>query len=574
MEQLLNKKLIIKMVGKGLLQEKDMEVLLALGDKHKEVIYFDLIIQKKLLSEEEVFNFLKEEYGYPIVDPTSFTITSDVLNLIEKEVAQQKQILPLFKIDNTLTVAISNPMSVVGLDDLRLKLRLKLDVMLSLPSKLEEAIEVNYSQSTHSELPQENIEELFDVVESEEDEFTSEDIAELMQKASETPVIKVANLLIGEAIKKKASDLFIEPWEKKVRIRCRVDGILEELKSPPKSIGNALVSRIKVMSQLNIAERRIPQDGRFKVKIKQREVDVRVSVIPSTYGEKVCLRLLDKSVNIPNLNKLGFVESELQQISDAITKPHGMILITGPTGSGKSTTLYAMLNMLHSPEKNITTVEDPVEYQMNGINQVNVNEGIDLTFSSALRSILRQDPDIIMIGEIRDAETLDIAIKAALTGHLVLTTLHTNDSISSLVRMTNMGIEPFLISSSVLMITAQRLVRKLCSQCREAYEPDLETVKRYELKQFKSELKLYKPIGCAFCSGKGYQGRTLLTEILKLSPEIRALILKGVSQDIIKKRAFVEGMKSLRKSGIYKALSGDTSLEEVIRVTAGDFIPD
>ena len=492
--------------------------------------------------------------------------------MIPQEVAIEHKVLPLFLIENILTIATSDPTSVIALDDIRAKLKLKFDVMLCLPSKLEEAIEKNYTQFSVAEVPQGQIEELMNIVVRDDSGLYGDDAAMLRQQASETPVIKVANLLIAEAIRKNASDLFIEPWEKSVRIRTRVDGVLEELKAPPKSMANALISRIKVMSQMNIAERRIPQDGRFKVKIQNREVDVRVSVVPTSFGEKICMRILDKKATVLHLNKLGFLDEELERIRQCASRPHGMILVTGPTGSGKSTTLYSILNLLHSPEKNITTVEDPVEYQIPGINQVNAHDSIGLNFSVALRSILRQDPDIIMIGEIRDFETLDIAIKAALTGHLVLSTLHTNDAISSLVRIRNMGLEPFLISSSILMISAQRLARRLCQQCREAYTPDDEIIQRYHLaeKAAGAPIQLYRPVGCQHCSRKGYSGRTLLTEVFMLSPAIRSLIMTQASQDVLKRKAKEEGMRTLRDTGIIKALQGETSLEEVLRLTAAE----
>ncbi len=571
-KSLLNEKLIRKMAEKGLIKPEDAEMVIARSGRSEEKL-FNNLIEKDILSEEEIFNFLKEEFGYLTVDPTHFTITPEVLKLIPQEVAVEHKVIPLFLIENVLTIATSDPTSVIALDDLRAKLKIKFDVMLSLPSRLNEAIEKNYTQFSVADIPPGQIEELINIVQKEDSPFDEEDAAMLRQQASETPVIKVANLLIAEAIRKNASDLFIEPWERNLRIRCRVDGVLEELKAPPRSMANALISRIKVMSQLNIAERRIPQDGRFKVQIQNREVDVRVSVVPSSFGEKICLRILDKKSSVLHLNKLGFLEEELERIKQCAAKPHGMILVTGPTGSGKSTTLYAILNMLHSPEKNITTVEDPVEYQVPGVNQVNVREAIGMTFAASLRSILRQDPDIIMIGEIRDFDTLDIAIKAALTGHLVLSTLHTNDAISSLIRVRNMGLEPFLISSSILMISAQRLARKLCSQCREPYTPNDEIIKKYRLAEKVpggGAPVLYRPVGCQHCARKGYLGRTLLTEVFVLTPAIRSLIMSSMSQDEIKHKAREEGMRTLRDTGIIKALQGETSLEEMIRLTAGE----
>ena len=336
----------------------------------------------------------------------------------------------------------------------------------------------------------------------------------------------------------------------------------------PKSIGLALVSRFKVMSQLNIAERRLPQDGRFKIKVQDREVDIRVSIIPTSFGEKVCLRILDKKMQANDLEKLGFTEKDVQMIKESSLKPHGMILVTGPTGSGKTTTLYSVLKFLDSPEKNITTVEDPVEYEANGINQVNVRESIGLTFPAALRSILRQDPDIILIGEVRDLITMDIAIKAALTGHLVLSTLHTNDTTGSITRILNMGIEPFLITSSVIMISAQRLVRKLCDHCKVSFQGDAEVIQRLGLE--KRSYTFYRPFGCVKCRSTGYGGRSVISELLMLTPDIQALIMNRASGEEIKQQARRQGMTTLRESGIEKALAGITSLDEVFRVTAGD----
>ena len=348
-----------------------------------------------------------------------------------------------------------------------------------------------------------------------------------------------------------------------------IDGILEEIRTPPKSISSALVSRFKVMSQLNIAERRIPQDGRFKIKVQDREVDVRVSILPTSHGEKVCLRILDKKSQAHDLAKLGFTKKEIDTLKDSSTRPHGMILVTGPTGSGKTTTLYSVLEYLDSPEKNITTVEDPVEYEMDGVNQVNVRESIGLTFPLALRSILRQDPDIILIGEIRDLTTMDIAIKAALTGHLVLSTLHTNDASGSIVRILNMGIEPFLITSSVIMISAQRLVRKLCEHCKASFQINDELIQKFSLEKGRT-YNFYKPTGCAKCRSTGYSGRSVISELLIFTPEIKTMIMNRASGDEIKQQARRQGMTTLRESGVQKALAGATSLEEIFRVTAGD----
>ena len=361
----------------------------------------------------------------------------------------------------------------------------------------------------------------------------------------------------------------IEPLEDDLRIRYRVDGILQEAKAPPKSMQNALISRIKVMSQLNIAERRLPQDGRFKVKIGQRMVDFRVSIIPSSFGEKVALRVLDKEALMLEMDKLGFEQEPVKKIEEASSRPHGMILMCGPTGCGKTTTLYSILKHIDRPEKNIITVEDPVEYQLPGINQVTYREDIGLTFASALRSILRQDPDIIMVGEIRDSQTADIAIKSALTGHLVLSTLHTTDAAGSIVRLTNMGIEGFLIASSLIMVGAQRLVRKLCSACKESYELGQDLKKKLGLNA-DGKLLFYRPKGCETCNSTGYIGRIGIIEVLMLTPAIKELVMKKGSEAEIKIAARKAGMATLRENGLAKVKAGITSLEEVMRVTAAD----
>ncbi len=441
------------------------------------------------------------------------------------------------------------------------------------PSELQIALKKYYPQERDFDVlalkSEETVDDLIKIVQdSKSEEAIAQDI-DLMKQAQETPVIKVANLLLVEAIKRRASDLFVEPWENYIRTRFRVDGILEDGKAPPKVMGLALVSRFKVMSMLDIAEHRRPQDGRFKLKLQDREVDVRVSVIPSSFGEKLCLRILDKKAQSQNLERLGFTDNELKVLKANAVKPHGMILVTGPTGSGKTTTLYSILKYIDSPEKNITTVEDPVEYQVDGINQVNVREQIGLNFPVSLRSILRQDPDVILIGEIRDTDTMDIAIKAALTGHLVLSTLHTNDACSSVIRMVNMGIEPFLIASSVLMISAQRLIRRLCMNCRSEYIPDATVIEKLKLDP-KEKYKFYRSKGCQRCRLTGYIGRTVITEILPLKLEIKELIMKRVTNEEIKQMARKFGMTTLRESAVSKVVCGETTVDELFRVTTGD----
>jgi type II secretory ATPase GspE/PulE/Tfp pilus assembly ATPase PilB-like protein len=378
-------------------------------------------------------------------------------------------------------------------------------------------------------------------------------------------------MILEESVKKKSSDILIEPLDKKLRVRFRIDGILQEQKAPPKNMHASIVSRVKVISDLNIAEHRLPQDGRFKVKLAAREVDFRVSILPSSFGEKVAIRILDKSVGMLDIEKLGFSEDNIAKLKKVAHLPHGMILACGPTGCGKTTTLYSILKFVDSPEKNIVTVEDPVEYQLEGINQVNARPEIGLTFASSLRSILRQDPNIIMIGEIRDYETVDIAIKSALTGHLVLSTLHTTTAAGSVVRLVNMGVEPYLINSSLVCVLAQRLVRKICSYCKEEYEikPGIINTSKLNSPGIKNP-KFYRGKGCSHCFNMGYSGRTGIAEVLLLTAPIRGLILEQPQEHVIKQQARREGMRTLREDGLAAALRGLTTIEEVLRVTAPD----
>ncbi len=561
-----------KLLDYGLLTKEHRDAALKESRSvHRPVL--DLLVNRNYVSERDMAIFLSQELNMPVMNPLDFRISREVLDLIPLEFVKRYHMIPISRLDRYLTVATSNPLDLMSWDDLAAITGLKIKPVLTTKGLIEEAIKRFYliEESGSTKTSEESFADISKDVEtvSTFQQLTKTKAVDLAKEVNEAPVIKLTNLLILEAIKRKASDLFIEPWEKYVRVRCRVDGMIEEMKNLPVSMSQTVVSRIKVMSDLDIAEHRIPQDGRFKAKVHHHEIDFRVSVIPTSFGEKVCIRLLDKKSEGHGLEQLGFTETEIKKIREASSKPHGMILVTGPTGSGKTTTLYSMLSYLHTPDKNITTVEDPVEYQVPGINQVNVRESVGLTFTSALRSILRQDPNVIMIGEIRDLETMDIAIKSALTGHLVLSTLHTNDASSSVVRMVNMGIEPFLIVSSVNMVTAQRLVRKLCPKCKEAVQADPESL--CVLMQPPSQkVTIYKPHGCSSCRQTGFSGRRVITEVLVLSPSLRNLILKKANADEVKDQARREGMTTLRESGIHKVLAGDTTVEEVLRVTVAD----
>jgi len=556
-----------------ILKKGDKEKILREANLNKKSIA-SILVKEKYVKDADIEAFLHEKLGVTVVDPLQVDISPDVIKLVDKQTAQKYKVIPVsFDVNsNTISLALINPLDIILMDDLRLILGCKIKPLLALAYKIDEAFR-KYYQIQESEKEETNIEDIIAEAASEELEVVESkgeaDIDNLIHAAEETPTIKVTNLILTEAIKRRASDIFVEPWEKHMTIRCRVDGLLEEMKAPPQSMANSIVSRIKVMSNLDIAERRMPQDGRFKIKFQDRSVDIRVSVIPSSFGEKVCLRILDKKGQAQSLEKLGFASYELKRIKEAATKPHGMILVTGPTGSGKTTTLYSVLDHLDSPEKNITTVEDPVEYQVFGINQVNIRENVGLTFPAALRSILRQDPDIIMVGEIRDYITMDIAIKAALTGHLVLSTLHTNDACGSIVRITNMGIEPFLIVSSVLMVSAQRLIRRICFECREPYEPSEKLLKDLNLAP-KKGLVFYRTVGCENCRKTGYFGRTVITEVLPITPIIRELIMKRETAEVIKQMGRREGMSTLRESGVNKVVNGESTVDEVFRVTAAD----
>src|SRR5437879_2769373 len=395
------------------------------------------------------------------------------------------------------------------------------------------------------------------------------DLDRLTHDSEDAPVIKIVNLILAQAVKEKASDIHIEPFQNTLKLRYRIDGESLPAESPPKALQLAITSRIKILAGLNIAERRVPQDGRFRIRVLGKEIDLRISILPTAHGEKIVIRILDKSSLSGSIDQMGMDADTLLKFKKAIDAPHGMILVTGPTGSGKTTTLYSVLQELNSPDYNIVTVEDPIEYQLQGVNQVAVKSEIGLDFASALRSILRQDPDIVMIGEIRDNETADIAVKAALTGHQVLSTLHTNDAAGAITRLDDMGIEPFLISSSILMACAQRLVRRICTNCKEEFVPEPELIERLGLAENKATV-FYHGIGCDRCKGRGYLGRAALIEALPVSEAIRRLIIKRASAAVIKNQAMTEGMKTLRVVGIEKALEGVTSLEEVWRVTAED----
>ncbi len=532
----------------------------------------DIIVELKFIKENELISTISEGLGLPLIDLKRFKIDTEIAKIIPVDIARHYQIIPISKLGDTITLAMADPLNIFAIDHVQALTGFKINPIISSVADINQTIELSYpdtSKGIIDDLVKEMTTSSIELIK--EDKEVAPSDQELDRISHEAPVIKVVNMMLEESIKKKASDILVEPFEKKLRVRFRIDGMLREQKAPPKNMHASVVSRIKVIAELDIAEHRLPQDGRFKVKILNREVDFRVSILPSSFGEKVALRILDKSQANLDIKKLGFSEYPIEVLSKVSALPHGMILVCGPTGSGKTTTLYAVLKSVDSPDKNIVSVEDPVEFQLEGINQVTAKPEIGLSFAAALRSILRQDPDIIMIGEIRDYETVDIAIKSALTGHLVLSTLHTTTAAGAVVRLVNMGVEPYLINSSLVCVLAQRLVRKICTFCKESYvlKDDIALSLKIDL-QKTGKLQFFKGRGCPHCFNSGYSGRTVICEVLQLSAKIREMILINSQEHFIKQQARLEGMKTLREDGLDAALKGLTTIEEVLRVTTPD----
>ncbi|MFQ5905522.1 MAG: type IV-A pilus assembly ATPase PilB [bacterium] len=531
------------------------------------------------VSEDTLVKFLSEQFKVPAVDLSKDSIDPNAIGAVSAEMARRYEVVPINKRGRILTLAMANPSDVYALEDIKFHTGLEVEPVVAAESSIKKVLDRYYQvstelepvlQKTESEMmtAMEEMEGADDieVLEMEEEE---EDISQLRASGKSAPVTKLVNFLITDAVRRGASDIHIEPYERLLRIRFRIDGVLHEVLSPPYRLKGAVTSRVKIMANLDIAERRIPQDGRIKVKVGQKTIDLRVSIVPTLYGEKVVMRILDKSGLMLDMTDLGFEQDDLKVFLKAIEQPYGIILVTGPTGSGKSTTLYSALSRLNTPDVHILTVEDPVEYNLRGINQVQTNEEIGLTFASALRAFLRQSPNIIMVGEIRDSETADIAVRAALTGHLVLSTIHTNDAPSTVNRLIDMGIEPFLVSASVTLIQAQRLVRKICPYCKEPVEPDYRLLEEAGIGREEIEgCTIYHGKGCQECGNSGYKGRIAIFEVMPVSPSVRELILKRSSNSAIQKAAKDEGMKTLREDVLLKLKKGITTMEEVLRQTA------
>ena len=521
------------------------------------------------LKEEDLAAFLSRQYGVPSINLNEFEIDENVIKLIPAEVVQKYQLIPVNRAGSTLIVAMADPSNIFAIDDIKFMTGYNVEVVVTSEGSIRTAIDKYYDQTASFDDVMGDLDDIDLEVIDEDDEVDSSELA----KASEdAPVVKLVNLILTDAIKKKASDIHIEPYEKSFRVRYRIDGVLHEVMKPPMKLKNALTSRVKIMSEMDISERRLPQDGRIKIKLPGgKDMDYRVNCLPTLFGEKICLRLLDKSNLQLDMTKLGYEEQSLKWFKEQIHKPFGMVLVTGPTGSGKTVSLYSALSELNTPTENISTAEDPVEFNFAGINQVQMHEEIGLNFASALRAFLRQDPDIIMIGEIRDFETAEIGVKAALTGHLVLSTLHTNDAPSTINRLLNMGIEPFLVASAVNLITGQRLGRRICQECMVPEDIPRETLIQAGIPEDQAdETVCYKGEGCSNCNDTGYKGRVGYYQVMPMFEEIRELILAGANTAELKHESMRLGVKTMRQSALTKMVEKITSFEEVLRCTIAD----
>lgn len=529
----------------------------------------EALVSLRFLRYEDVLRAVSSQIGIAyITDIKTEEIPSDLISHVPINFAKKNELIPVAREDGNILVAMADPVNHTAIDDLCLVFDQPIRPIIASSSQILEAINACYNrqqgtnQTVMTDLDEENLDAMAQEL---------EEVQDLLDTADEAPIIRLMNQLLFQAVKQKASDIHLEPFERELVVRFRIDGILYDIMHPPKKVQNSLLSRVKIMANLNIAEKRLPQDGRIRIKLAGKDIDIRVSTLPTSFGESVVMRLLDRSKVLMTLDTVGLAGKNLQTIRELIHKSHGIILVTGPTGSGKTTTLYGALTEINKPDVKIITVEDPVEYQLPGINQTQVNAKIDLTFATGLRAILRQDPDVVMIGEIRDRETAEIAIQASLTGHLVLSTLHTNDSASSATRLIDMGVEPFLVASSLVGIIAQRLIRTICKECCEGFEPT-----DYQLEQLGlsheaiAGKNIYRAVGCSSCMQTGYTGRAGIHEILLVDDEIRGLIIKSVDAMSIKKAAMNKGMLSLREAAITLMLEGSTSIEEVLTITQED----
>ena len=553
--------------ARGLLNADQVQAIAASDIKTQEALEQELTGTYGI-NPVDILLALARHASIPVVRLSHIASRPELIAKIPKDILKRHRAWPIAETASSITIAMADPLNVVAVEELADFTRLKVTPVAALETEIMEAMS-GADQSSKQALD-EILKDAGDGIEVALTE-NKEDIEQTLESGDDAPVIRIVNMILVESIRKRASDIHIEPFEKELRLRYRVDGSLVEMPSPPKSMQNAVISRIKVMADLNIAEHRIPQDGRFRIKAQGREIDLRISILPTVHGEKIVMRLLDKTNLAKNLDALGLDPESLGKLRFAINQPHGLILVTGPTGSGKTTTLYSALQEMNTPDINIVTVENPVEYQLMGINQVEIKEEVGLTFSAALRSILRQDPDVVLVGETRDNETADIAVKAALTGHLVLTTLHTNDAPGAVARMAYMGIANFLISSSILLAQAQRLVRRICSNCKEPFPLTKEYLEASHIPADTFEgATVYRGRGCAKCNNTGYKGRASIMEILPITSALRETILKSANADDIRRVGLEEGFKDLRAHGWVRVRDGVTTIEEVLAATTGE----
>jgi type IV pilus assembly protein PilB len=556
------------LVAEGLITDEQLVKALAEQKGTTEKLG-SILLKLNFIQEEQLIGFLSRQYGIPSITLSQLDIDADVLKLVPDTIAKKYEVLPIKRQGTQLTLAMADPTNVFALDDIAFMTNLQVTPVVASQAAIRKAIDRNYAQNEEVTDALTALSNEIGNIEVVEDDTPSKvDVFELKESADEAPVVKLVNMVLVDAIRKGASDIHWEPYEKVFRIRFRIDGVLHEMLAPPKRLESAILSRMKIMSNLDIAERRMPQDGRIKLRYNTREIDFRVSILPTIFGEKAVLRILDKDALQLDLTKLGFDPWSLENFNKAIKQPYGMVLITGPTGSGKTTTLYSAIHTINSPEHNIMTAEDPVEYNLKGVNQVQVDESVGRTFAAALRSFLRQDPDVILVGETRDLETAQISIRAALTGHLVFSTLHTNDCASTIARLVDMGIPPFLIASALLLILAQRLGRKVCKDCKEPYDADEESLAPYgHVPTGLGKTQFYKGKGCQVCNFTGMKGRVAIYEVMPMSQELRDAILKSAPTEELREIAQAQGMKTLRQSGLLKVIEGTTTVDEVLRVT-------
>ena len=552
------------LINQGMINSEQLKKALEIQKADNKKKIGEILVSQGSITQKQLLQALQHVYEAEYIELEDVILDPEIVSVIPKRIAVRYKIVPLSKENNTLTIAMANPLDVNTIDYIKEYTKMDVNPKFASEEDIANVLSTHYEVGGHFD----DILEKVDV--SNVAEYGDEvNLSALEAISQEAPVIQLVNMIIVQGIKERASDIHLEPNKRGLLVRYRIDGILHDVRMLPARIKPAIISRIKILSRMDIAERRLPQDGRFQLRFGAREVDLRISSIPTVYEEKIVMRLLDKSQGVISLDSVGFTEKQLGEFRGMIKSSYGIILITGPTGSGKSTTLYGALTEIDSIGKNVITVEDPVEYKLERINQINVRPKINLTFANALRSILRQDPDIIMIGEMRDSETAHIAVQSALTGHLVFSTLHTNDAVSSLTRMMDMGIAPFLISSSVIGVMAQRLVRQICPRCIEEYTPGEDVLENLKV-NFKvpepGKLKLYRGKGCDYCKNTGYRGRTAIFEIVRINDEIRSMIMKNSSSNEIKETAIKNGMRTLLDSGIEKALEGITTIDEVLRV--------